>query len=73
MIGMITMIGLGQLFARSKRIGGRIAPIGARIERIGPICVRDCAWPRTYADRPSQILCMHMCTHAQNGFADRPK
>jgi hypothetical protein len=31
------------------------------------------SWLHWRAIRPSQILCMHMCTHAQNGFADSPK
>jgi hypothetical protein len=70
MIGMTVMIGLDQLCTRRKPIG---APIGARINPIGSICARDCAWPCTCADRPSQFLCMHMCIHAQNRFADSPK
>jgi hypothetical protein len=66
MIGMIAMIGVDQLCAGRNLIGDRIGPIG-------PIWTRDCAWPCTYGDRPSQFLCMHMCTHAQNGSADRLK
>jgi hypothetical protein len=53
---MIAMIGVDQLCARRK-------PIRARIGHIGPICARDCAWQCTCADRPSQFLCMHVCTH----------
>jgi hypothetical protein len=70
MIGMIAMIAFGQLCGRRKAIDG---PIGARIGRIGPTCARDCAWLCTCADKPSQFLCMYMCTHVQNGFADSPK
>jgi hypothetical protein len=60
------MIGVNRLCARRKPIGAPIATIWARI---GPIHARDCARPC----RPSQFLCMHMYTHAQNGFADGPK
>jgi hypothetical protein len=67
---MIGMIGVDQLCARRTPIGGRI---GARIGSIGPICARDCAWPCACTDRLSQFLRMHMCTHIQNGFADRHK
>jgi hypothetical protein len=63
---MIAMIGFDRLCARRKPIGD----IGPRIRPIGPICARDCAWPHICIDRTSQFLCMHMCTHAQNGFAD---
>jgi hypothetical protein len=70
MIGMIAMIAFGRLCGRRKAIDG---PIGARIGRIGPTCARDCAWPCTCADKPSQFLYMYMCTHAQNGFANSLK
>jgi hypothetical protein len=69
MTGLIAMIGVDQLCARRKSIGGSIE---ARIGRIRPICARDCAWLCTCADRPSQLLYMRMCTHAQNRFADTP-
>jgi hypothetical protein len=65
MIGMLAMMGVDQWCAQRR-------PIGARIEPIGPICGRDCAWPCTCADRPNQFMCMHMCTRAQNGFVDNP-
>jgi hypothetical protein len=55
------------------RFYARRKPIRARIGSIGPTCARDCAWPCTCADRQSQFLCMHRCTHAQNGFADSLK
>jgi hypothetical protein len=70
MIGMIAMIGVDQFCVWRRPIGG---PIGARIGRISSIYARDCAWSCTCADRPSQFLCMHMWTHAQDGFADSPK
>jgi hypothetical protein len=65
MIDMIAMIGVDQPCARRKLIGARIGPIGPMCARN---CARDCAWPCTRVDRPSQFLCMQMCTHAQNGF-----
>jgi hypothetical protein len=70
MIGMIATIGFDRLCARRKRIGWHIGATGARI---GPICTQGHAWPCTCADRPCQFLCIHMCTHTQNGFSDSPK
>jgi hypothetical protein len=66
----IYVIGVDQLCARRKPIG---RPIGARIGGIPPICARYCAWSCTCAGRPSQFLCMHIYTHAPNGFVDSPK
>jgi hypothetical protein len=69
-INAVHMIGFVWLCAQRKPIGGSI---GARIGLIGTICARDCVWPCKCADRPSQFLCMHMCTHAQNGSAENLK
>jgi hypothetical protein len=63
---LINVIGVHPLCAPSRATERRVRPVGLA-------CIWDCPWLCTCADSSRQILCMHMCTHAQNGFDEGPK
>jgi hypothetical protein len=59
MTSMIAIIGVDQLCAQRKPIGG---PIGSRIGRIRPICARDCAC-HAHMQTDQVNFCACTCAH----------
>jgi hypothetical protein len=73
MIGMIVVIGKNPFCAEEQTISGSIGAIGGCIGAIGAVCAFSLHTSLHMCRQTKSIMCMHICTNAQNVFADRAK
>jgi hypothetical protein len=71
MIGMIVVIGNNPFCAEEQTIRGSIGAIGVCIGAIGAVCAFSLHTTMHMCRQTKSIMCMHICTNAQNVFADR--